>query len=167
MAVKHRQLARQVSVFIKHPPENWMAALSFTSTVLDEGTTFIFGFWICVANDLGGFNSRLVDSRKPEASAPTRSSNLDEFINNLDELLLPDLARQIEKMSIFDATSTHAAPGLSDRIQTDLRRLLNLSPSPTWRSTWIVFLRFETREPPLFGGSPFSTTTQTQTKSTR
>jgi hypothetical protein len=58
---------------------------------------------------LGGFNSHLVDSRKPKTSTPTRSSELDEFIDNLDELLLLDLARQIERISIFDTTSTRAA----------------------------------------------------------
>jgi hypothetical protein len=68
-----------------------MASLSFTSTMLDEGTTFIFGSWICVANGLGGFNSHIVDSNKPETSTPTRHNDLDEFIDNLDELLLPDL----------------------------------------------------------------------------
>jgi hypothetical protein len=80
VTVKHEQLARQVGVFIEHPPENSMASLSFTSTVLDEGTTFIFGSWICIANGLGGINSHLVDSRKLEASTPTRSSDLDEFM---------------------------------------------------------------------------------------
>jgi hypothetical protein len=30
-------------VFIERPLENSMASLSFTSTVLDEGTTLIFG----------------------------------------------------------------------------------------------------------------------------
>jgi hypothetical protein len=48
-----------------------MASLSFTSTVLDEGTTFICGSWTYIANGLGGFNSHLVDSRKPEASTTT------------------------------------------------------------------------------------------------
>jgi hypothetical protein len=90
-----------------------MASFNFTSTVLDEGTTFIFGSWICVANGLGGFNSHLVDTREPEASTSTRSSNLDEFVDNLDKLLLPDLALQIEKISIFDATFTGDAPGLA------------------------------------------------------
>jgi hypothetical protein len=47
VAVKHQQLARQVGVFIEHPPENLMAS-------------FIFGYWICVANGLGGLNSYLV-----------------------------------------------------------------------------------------------------------
>jgi hypothetical protein len=89
-------------MFIEHPSENSMASLSFTSTVLDEGTTFIFGSWICVANGLGGFSSCLVNSRKPEASAPTRSSELDNFIDNLNELLLPDLPRQIKRTTQLD-----------------------------------------------------------------
>jgi hypothetical protein len=90
--MKHRQLACQVGVFIKHPPENSMASFNFTSALLDEGTTFIFSSWICVANGLGGFNSHLANSKKPEASSSTPSSDLDEFIDNLDDLLLPDLA---------------------------------------------------------------------------
>jgi hypothetical protein len=65
-----------VGLFVEHPPENSMASLSFTSTVLDEGVTFIFGSWICIANGLGGFNSHLVDSRKSEASTPTQHSDL-------------------------------------------------------------------------------------------
>jgi hypothetical protein len=56
VAVKHRQLAHQVGMFIEHPPENSMASFNFTSVVLDEGTTFIFGSWIYVADGLGGFN---------------------------------------------------------------------------------------------------------------
>jgi hypothetical protein len=81
--------------------------LQLHQAVLDEGITFIFGFWICVANSLGSFNSHLIDCRKPEASAPTRHNDLDEFIDNLDELPLHDLVLQIEKMSIFDVTQTN------------------------------------------------------------
>jgi hypothetical protein len=101
MVVKHQQLARLVRVFIEHSPENSMASFNFSSTVLDEGTTFILNSWICVANSLGGFNSHLANSREPEVSSSTRSSDLNEFIDNLDELLFPDLALQIEKMSAF------------------------------------------------------------------
>jgi hypothetical protein len=61
---------------------------------------------------LGGFNSHLADTRKPEISAATQRSDLDEFVGNLDEMLLPNLVGEIEKMSAFDATSTRAAPGL-------------------------------------------------------
>jgi hypothetical protein len=80
-----------VGVFIEHPSENSIASFNFTSAVLDKSTTFILESWICITNGLGGFNSHLVDSKKPEASTSTRSSELDEFINNLDELLHPNL----------------------------------------------------------------------------
>jgi hypothetical protein len=43
VVVKYRQLARQVGLFIEHPPENSIASFNFTSAVLDEGTTYIFG----------------------------------------------------------------------------------------------------------------------------
>jgi hypothetical protein len=96
-----------------------MAPINFTNAVLDEGTTFIFGSWIYVANGLGGFNNHLGNSREPEASLSTRSINLNKFIDNLDELLLPDLALQIEKMSVFNETSTRDAPEL---VGSDLNR---------------------------------------------
>jgi hypothetical protein len=99
-------------VFIEHPLENSMASFNFTSTVLEKGTIFILGSWICVANGLGGFNSHLANSIEPKASSSTPSSDLDEFIDNLDDLLLPDLALQIEKISVFAATSTRDAPDL-------------------------------------------------------
>jgi hypothetical protein len=66
LAVKHRQLARQVRVFIEHPLENSMASFDFTSTVLDEGTTFIFGSWVYITNSLGGYNSHLADTKELE-----------------------------------------------------------------------------------------------------
>jgi hypothetical protein len=93
VVVKHQQLVRQVGVFIEHPPENSMASFNFTSVVLDEGTTFIFGSWICIANGLGGFNSHLTNSKEPEASSTTPSSDLDDFIDNIDSMMLPDLAQ--------------------------------------------------------------------------
>jgi hypothetical protein len=81
-----------------------MTPFRFTSTMLDEGTTFIFGSWICIANSLGDFNGHLADSRKLEGSTGNQCSDL-------DELLLPDLAVEIERVFVFDASSTLAAPG--------------------------------------------------------
>jgi hypothetical protein len=106
-------------VFIEHPLENLMASFSYTSTVLEVGTALVFGSWINVANGSSGFNSHQANSRKLEAFVAVRHSNLNEFINNLDKLLVPDLAGEIERMSIFDATSIHVAPGL---LGSDLNR---------------------------------------------
>ena len=87
-----------------------MALFNFTCTVPNEGTTFVLGSWICIANSLGGFNSHLADFKRPEASAATQRDDLDEFIDNVDEVPLPYLAREIVRGSVFNATSTHAAP---------------------------------------------------------
>jgi hypothetical protein len=153
MAIKHRQLARQVGVFIEHPPENSMTSFSFTSTVLDEGTTFIFGSWIYITNGSGGFNGHLANSRKPEVSTPTPCSDVDKFVDSLDESLLPNHAGEIETLSVFNATSTRAAPGL---LGSDPRRLHGPNPSLIWRSTWIIFSSLEMREPPpVEGGGIF------------
>jgi hypothetical protein len=53
--VKHRQLARQVGVRIEDLPVNLMASFKFTNTVLPEGTTLVFGSWVCVADGAGDF----------------------------------------------------------------------------------------------------------------
>jgi hypothetical protein len=113
-----------------------MASFDFTSVVLDEGTTFIFSSWIYVANGSSGFNSYLADSREPETSASTQHSDLDEFIDNLDEMLLPSLAKEIEEEFAIDAILTRTAPGLlgSDIIRSGeectrlLFRLHNTAP---------------------------------------
>jgi hypothetical protein len=60
---------------------------------------------------------------KLEASAAAQCSNLDEFIDNLDEMLLPNLSREIEEEFAVDATSTRAAhQNFSGRIQSDVRK---------------------------------------------
>lgn len=46
---------------------------------------------------------------KLETPAATHHNDLDEFIDSLDEMLLPGLSREIEEQSVFD--TTHAAPG--------------------------------------------------------
>jgi hypothetical protein len=82
-------------VLIEDPLTNSMASFNFTSAVLDEGIMFIFGSWVCITNVLGGFNIHLANPREPEMPATTRCSDLDEFVRNLDEMLLPDIAREI------------------------------------------------------------------------
>jgi hypothetical protein len=69
-----------------------MASFKFTSAVLPEGTTFIFGSWFCVADGAGDFCRHTVDIMKPK----TPAARLDKFIDNLDELLFNGSARETE-----------------------------------------------------------------------
>jgi hypothetical protein len=99
-------------VFIEDPLVNSMATFNFTSVVLDEGTTFTFGSWFCIADGAGDIRRQLIDNKKPEAPAANLRRDLIEFIDNLDEMLLPKLAREIKEMFVFDVTSTRSARGL-------------------------------------------------------
>jgi hypothetical protein len=91
LEVKHRYLARQVGVLIEHPPENSMASLNFTSPVLDEGTMFNFGSWVCIANGSGGFNNHVANPKKPEASSPTSSCDIDNPADDLGRIKISNL----------------------------------------------------------------------------
>jgi hypothetical protein len=93
-AVKHRQLARQVGVRIEDPPANSMASFKFTSVVLPEGTTLVFSSWVCVADGAGDFRRLTIDIMKPKTLAASFHSELDEFVDNLDDLVDPWLHQE-------------------------------------------------------------------------
>jgi hypothetical protein len=86
-----------------------MASFNFINAMLDQDTTFVFASWVCVTDGAGSIRRHLIHDMKPEASAASQRNSLDEFIDNLDETLLPNLATEIEEVSIFNATSTRAA----------------------------------------------------------
>jgi len=64
------------------------------STVPAEGTTFIFGFWICVTDGLGGFNSHLAHFKEMEAPVSTPSSDVDNFTEHLSEIQFSNIIRE-------------------------------------------------------------------------
>jgi hypothetical protein len=73
-----------------------MAFFKFPSPVLPEGTTFVFGSWVCVANGAGGFRQHIVDDT---IKLKTLAARLDDFVDNLDELPFFDSARETEAES--------------------------------------------------------------------
>jgi hypothetical protein len=78
-------------VFTEHPPENSMASFDFTSAVLDEGTTFIFGSWVCIANGSGGYNSRLADTKEPEVPTTPSHRDANDVADGLNGIQFSDL----------------------------------------------------------------------------
>jgi hypothetical protein len=110
-AVKHRQLMRQVEVRIKDPPANSMATFKFTGAVPPQGTMFIFGSWVCVADGAGNFHRFIVDM-KLKTLTVCFHSDLDGFVDNLEDLSTHSSATRTEEESIFDATLSSAATTL-------------------------------------------------------
>jgi hypothetical protein len=70
-----------------------MTSFNFTTVVLKEGVAFIFGSWVYVANSAGDFPLQIVDTRKPEESAPASYHDIDDLIKDLNEIEFSDLIK--------------------------------------------------------------------------
>jgi hypothetical protein len=122
--VKHRQLAHQIGVRIEDPPVNSMASFRFTSVVLPEGTTLVFGSWVCIADGAGDFRRFTIDVMKPKTLAASFHNELNEFVDNLDDFLTHGSVMKIEEEFVVNATPPRAATTTlgSDSLQSeDLR----------------------------------------------
>ena len=97
-----------------------MATFAFSTVALPQGVTFIFGSWVCIANCSDGFDSHLAKTTKLEAIS-SESCDFAAGSSNLGEMLLPDLAKEIEQKPDVNSSST--------RSQSDL------SPSSSWSGT--------------------------------
>ena len=92
-----RQLARQVGEFGDDYRKNSMAPFNFNLPAISAGTTFHFGSWVCTTNGSGGFDSHLATSMEP-----LQQEQLDGPSST--ECLLPELAEEIEKLSLSDTS---------------------------------------------------------------
>ena len=105
---------------------SWRANFGFNCTVPDRGTTFFFGSWVCIANGSGSFDSHL-------ANLPTLRTTTSESSSKLagsgdhDDMLLPDLAKEIEMKLKDNSGSTRTQIDLksnSTRIEIPLSQLV-------------------------------------------
>ena len=62
---------------------------------LPQGATFVFSLGVCVANGSGGFDSHLTNLPTLRATTSESSSKL-AGSGDHDDMLLPDLAKEIE-----------------------------------------------------------------------
>jgi hypothetical protein len=81
-----------------------MASFNFIKSVPSQGTTFVFGSWVCIADGADNFRRFLVDMRPKTLAADPRSS-LDKFVDELNNLPLHTSAAQVEMESAPGSTS--------------------------------------------------------------
>ena len=82
-----------------------MATFAFSTMALPQGATFIFGSWVCVANGSGGFDNHLANPTLLEATSSESCNNLAGSEDH-DDMLLPDLAKEIEQKLKDNSGST-------------------------------------------------------------
>jgi hypothetical protein len=85
-----------------------MASFQFTRSVPSQGTTFVFGAWVCVADGAGSFRRFLIDMKLKSPTAGSHS-DLDKFVDDLDNLSILGSATRTEEESASSATSSSAA----------------------------------------------------------
>jgi hypothetical protein len=81
---------------------------------------FIFGSWVCVADGAGNF-CRFIFDMKLKTLTASFHSDLDEFVDNLDDLSTHGSATRTEDESIFNATLPRAVMSTlgSDPLQSE------------------------------------------------
>jgi hypothetical protein len=85
-----------------------MASFKFTRSVPSQGTTFVFSLWVCIADGVGDFWRFLVDMKLKTPGADLHS-DLDKFVDDLDDLPIHASAAKIKMESAFSSTSSGAA----------------------------------------------------------
>jgi hypothetical protein len=101
-------------VRIEDPSASSMASFNFIRSVPSQGTTFVFGSWVCIADGAGNFRRFLVDMTLKTVAADPRSG-LDKFVDELDNLPFHASAAQIKMEFVPSSTSSGVAttsPGL-------------------------------------------------------
>ena len=124
--VKYRQLAPTVGPLANDHQKNSMASLD-DNPMLEKGTSFRVGSWIFVADGSGGFESHPNDQDPLEVSEAAKRSELDEFIDQLEEIEFSDLNNEARIQPEFDAIRTKTLSELEE----DLEKLLEDSKQET------------------------------------
>ena len=101
-----------------------MAIFKFLITMPGEGTTFIFGSWVCVADAQGGFSSHLGDFAHPEIVQPSVTNSAARISNQMRMLYLDQ--EEIQSENFFnlenDSKISHNSFATKKREGTDARR---------------------------------------------
>jgi hypothetical protein len=93
-----------------------MASFQFTRLVTSRGTTLVFGSWVCIADGEGDFRRFLIDM-KPKTPAAFSQSDLDKFVDDLDDLSIHGSTMRIKEES---ASSSNSSGGTTTFLGLDL-----------------------------------------------
>ncbi|CAN6336661.1 unnamed protein product [Urochloa humidicola] len=88
-----------------------MASIKSTVT-FQEGATFVFGSWVCIADGAGGFRRHHAPALEKKAPTSTTRPVVDDLAENLDEIQLSNLIGGHEYESDPVLTSTQTQIGL-------------------------------------------------------
>jgi hypothetical protein len=101
-------MARQVGERVEDPPASSMTSFRFTRSVPSQGTIFVFGSWVCIADGVGDFRQFPIDM-KPKTPVADLRSDFNKFVDDLDDLSIHASVAKIKMESAPGLTSSGAA----------------------------------------------------------
>ena len=85
--VKHRQLARQVGAFGEFASES---LTDLNNMIFSTGSTFIFGSWICEADDCGKLQGHLLEDLDHQEDLAISATTIDQLAGRFAQLVISD-----------------------------------------------------------------------------
>ena len=103
--VKHRQLARQVGAFGEIASES---STDLDNMIFSTGSTFIFGSWICEADDNGKLQSRLLEDSNHHENHSISATTTGQLTERFARLAMSD-STQVSRPCASDSNSGSAS----------------------------------------------------------
>ena len=103
--MKHRQLARQVGAFGDFASES---SMDLDNIIFPTGSTFIFGSWICEADNNGKLQSHLLEDPDHLKEVPISTTTTDQLTRRFAQLIVSD-SNQISRPLVSDSNSSSKA----------------------------------------------------------
>ena len=85
--VKHRQLVRQVGAFGEFASES---SMDLNNMIFSTGSTFIFGSWICEADNNGKLQGRLLENSDHHEDHSISATTTDQLAGRFAQLTMSD-----------------------------------------------------------------------------
>ena len=71
-----------------------------------QGDTFVFGSWVCVADGAGSFLRFLASTPESKLKSSTLTqASMEDFVENFGEISISDPLRELESESEYNSTS--------------------------------------------------------------
>jgi hypothetical protein len=148
--LKHQQLARQVGAFRDFAIES---SVDLNNMIFSAGITFIFGSWICEADENGKLRSHLMEISTPQVSPDISTATLDQLAKKLSHLLISNSTWTREVIINHDSYSDMSGLEILSKVQDkDLVHFpLGLKNSTSIYQDMISYIMQSEQDIPLTG----------------
>jgi len=123
--VKHQQLARQVGAFGDFASEN---STDLINMIFPTGSIFIFGSWICEADDCGKLQGHLLEDSDHHEDLAISATMANQITRKLARLVMSDPTR-ISRPTVFHAGLQNASSTYQEFNSESIHSSFKNSPS--------------------------------------